>query len=101
MKKNTRLKEQSFPFVLFRLPGETAAVCYFQQNKKAPLRLTFQKMVLFSHHFVLQNNCYLFQKKIHFHLFLPLKRSTPNQIFITSRSKRKLLVQGQRGFECN
>ena len=37
------LKEQSFPFVLFRLPGETAAVCYFQQNKKAHFTANFSE----------------------------------------------------------
>ena len=54
------LKEHSFPFVLFRLPGATAAVCYFQQNKKehftanfsengfvfAPFRLTEQLLFI-------------------------------------------------------
>lgn len=37
------LKEHSFPFVLFRLPGATAAVCYFQQNKKAHFTANFSE----------------------------------------------------------
>ena len=66
------LKEQSLPFVLFRLPGETAAVCYFQQNKKAHFTANFSENGFVFAPFRLTEQL----------LFIPKENSFSFQIFI-------------------
>ena len=84
------LKEHSFPFVLFRLPGATAAVCYFQQNKKAHFTANFSENGFVFAPFRLTKQLLFIPKENSFSFVPPLNRTTPTQNFYYLKIKEKV-----------